>query len=75
MIEIKRHGSFLETDREEFVVPVDQSKEIQPKWRLIVNDVIEFHNRHLDGVINIYVRGSVAKGIAVEEVSDKECPI
>lgn len=70
MIELKRHGSYLEVDKDGFVLPVDQNIEIQTKWKPIISDVIEFYKDHLDGIISIFIRGSVAKGQAVEGVSD-----
>jgi predicted nucleotidyltransferase len=70
MIELKRHGSYLKTDVNGFVCPINRNIEIQPRWQPIINDVINFYKEHLDGIISIYVRGSVAKGEAIEGISD-----
>jgi len=75
MIELKKHGSYLEVDKEGFVMPIMGTNKystplIQYKWKPIIEDVIDFYKHHLIGIISIYVRGTVAKGIAVEGLSD-----
>jgi len=69
--EIKKRGSFFETDEEGFVVNPTSSEKIQEQWRPAINDIVQWYKRHFQkNLQNVYIRGSVAKGRAVRGVSD-----
>lgn len=69
MIKIKEVGSFLYPNEDGFLEP--NFPEIQPEWKEIVDKTIDFYRADLrDKIHSIYVRGSVAKGLAVKNVSD-----
>ena len=71
MIELKRHGSFLCVDSSGYVVPVVNESLIQPEWTPIIAEVVDFYKAHCaENLMSVYVRGSVAKGEAVDNVSD-----
>ena len=70
-IEIKKCGSYLNTDSQGFVIPIDTSKPIQKKWEPIVSSTIDFYkDEYGENLHSVYIRGSVAKGDAVDFVSD-----
>ncbi len=70
MIEITPCGTFLDIDSNSYVLKKAQQKLIQHEWQTIINETIGYYKETVDGLISVYVRGSVAKGIAVEHVSD-----
>lgn len=70
-IEIKPMGSYFELDSEGYIINPASIEKIQSKWYPAIKDVIEVYKKVLgNNLINIYVRGSVAKGQAVDRVSD-----
>lgn len=71
MVEIKRHGSYLEIDKNGFVVPIVSRSLVQTKWEPIIDDITRFYQSKFgNNLHSVYVRGSVAKGDAVENLSD-----
>lgn len=71
IIKINKCGSYLEVGPDGFVNPIDQSGRIQKKWQPIVDETINFYKTELgDELHSVYIRGSVAKGDAVDFVSD-----
>jgi len=70
-IEIKPMGSYFELDSEGYIINPASLGKIQSNWLPAIEDVIEVYKKVCrDKLINIYVRGSVAKGQAVDRVSD-----
>ncbi len=71
MIELKRHGSYLATDSDGFVVSQSHKSLIQEKWKPVINATIDFYKAKLDEELHsVYIRGSVSKGMAVDDLSD-----
>lgn len=70
-IEIKPMGSYFEVDEDGFLKNPASLDKVQEKWKPVLDDVVEVYKKHFgDKLINVYVRGSVAKGQAVDGVSD-----
>jgi predicted nucleotidyltransferase len=70
-IEIQPKGSYFVIDKNGFIINPANIEKIQPEWKPIIDDVIKLYKqtygKHLK---NVYIRGSVAKGEAVKNVSD-----
>lgn len=70
-IEIKPMGSYFETDSNGYLINPTSKEKIQEKWQPVVADLIhEYQKAYGDKLHSIYIRGSVAKGQAVDGVSD-----
>ena len=70
-IEIAPKGSFFEVDSEGYLINPASLEKIQEKWKPLIKDIVELYkNRFSDQLRNVYIRGSVAKGEAVEGISD-----
>lgn len=68
---IKNIGSVLETDANGYIVKTASIDKIQPEWRPAVDAAVEAYKHNLGDILHsVYVRGSVAKGEAIEGVSD-----
>lgn len=69
--DIKNTGTMLQTDADGFLVKTASVNKIQPTWRPAVDAVVEAYKTHLGSDLHsVYLRGSVAKGEAIEGVSD-----
>jgi hypothetical protein len=70
-IELKRHGSYLKVDENGFVIPIVSKDLLQEKWKPLIKELIEYYKGHFkEELISVYIRGSVAKGEAVDFISD-----
>ncbi len=70
-IEIKPTGSYFEFDEDGFLKNPASLDKVQEKWRPVLDDVVAVYKKHFgDKLINVYVRGSVPKGQAVDGISD-----
>lgn len=70
-IEIRPMGSYFEVDENGYLVNPASLEKIQEKWKPAIDDVVEvYKNKFGDVLHSVYIRGSVAKGEAVEGVSD-----
>jgi len=70
-IEIKPMGSYFELDSEGYIINPTSLDRVQSDWMSAIKEVIEIYKKVCgDMLINIYVRGSVAKGQAVNGISD-----
>lgn len=70
-IEIQPVGSYLDVDQDGFVINPAGVEKIQPEWKPVVDDVVALYEQtYGKDLKNVYIRGSVAKGGAVENVSD-----
>ena len=68
---IKKTGSFFELDGDGYIVNPASEDKIQEKWLPAVGDVKGEYLKHFDDKLHsVYIRGSVAKGEAVDDVSD-----
>lgn len=68
---IKPVGSILETDADGFIVKTASADKIQSRWWPAVNVVVEAYKQNLgDNLHSVYLRGSVAKGEAIDGISD-----
>lgn len=70
-IQIKPMGSYFEVDADGYIVNPASSEKIQERWEPVIEDVINAYKAaYGDSLRNVYIRGSVAKGQAVDGVSD-----
>lgn len=68
---IKPIGDFLIVDGEGYLINPCRSELIVSPWAEVVEDVKKAYLHYLpEKIHSLYVRGSVAKGKAIEEVSD-----
>ena len=71
MIKIQKYGAVLHTDADGYLVPDVSLNNIVPPWDEAVNFVKEAYIKHLGKSLHsVYIRGSVARGLAVEGLSD-----
>ena len=70
-IEIKPLGSYFDVDEEGYIVNPASVEKIQSRWRPVIDDVVgAYKQAYGEQLRHVYLRGSVAKGQAVEGVSD-----
>lgn len=70
-MDIRNIGSVLHTDENGYIVKVASVGRIQPKWRPAVDMIIEACKSNLGNKLHsVYVRGSAARGEAIDGVSD-----
>ncbi len=71
IIEIQPMGSYFELDANGYVINPASLEKVQAKWKPVICEVVEaYKNQYGAKLKNIYIRGSVAKGQAVDNVSD-----
>jgi len=71
IIEIKPMGSYFELDSEGYIINPASLDKIPDKYKKILDEIVGIYKKSCgDKLINVYVRGSVAKGEAVDFVSD-----
>lgn len=70
-IDIKPLGSYFKLDEEGYLINPASLEKIQNKWKPLVKDIVDiYREKYEENLKQVYVRGSVAKGEAVEGVSD-----
>jgi hypothetical protein len=70
-IEIKPLGSYFDVDEEGYIINPTSKDKVQEKWTPVIDDAVEaYKHAYGDHLRHVYVRGSVAKGEAIEGVSD-----
>ena len=70
-IEIQPKGSYFQTDENGFLINPASVEKVQEKWKPLIDDIVEaYKNKYGEKLKNVFIRGSVAKGEAVEGVSD-----
>lgn len=70
-IEIRPVGSYFEVDENGYLKNPASLEKIQEKWKPLIDDVVEVYKKNFgENLHSVYVRGSVAKGGAVDGVSD-----
>lgn len=71
MTYIQKTGSFLEIDENGYIVNTASKEHIQEKWKPAVEEIVEKTKEQYGGDLHsVYLRGSVAKGEAIESISD-----
>ena len=71
MSAIKPIGSCMQTDSEGFLIGIAGPEKITAPWDAPVEEIRDAYISHLGSRLHsVYVRGSVAKGTAIEGVSD-----
>jgi hypothetical protein len=71
MVEVKRIGSYLETDEQGYLVPVARATNISEDWRPAVEGLVQgYREAWGEALHSVYVRGSLVKGQAVAGYSD-----
>lgn len=69
--DIRQIGDFLPIDEEGYIQNTLSPDNIQENWKPVVDDVVKAYKEHFgDKVVSVYLRGSVAKGLAIEGISD-----
>ena len=67
-------GTIMNVDERGYLINESSIEKIVPSWGQVVTDVVESLRFHLgDTLHSIRIRGSVAKGIAIEGISDIDC--
>ncbi len=70
-IEIQPKGSYFQSDESGFLINPASAEKVQEKWKPLIEDIVDvYKNLYGEKLKNVYIRGSVAKGEAVEGVSD-----
>lgn len=68
---IKKIGSFFKKDKDDFLKNPASEKNIKGLWAEAVKDCVEeYKNIYGDKLVSVYIRGSVSKGEAFENISD-----
>lgn len=71
MVEIQRTGSVMKVGADGCLVNETSKENIVGKWKEVVAGAVEACKRHLgDKLHSVYLRGSVARGKAIDGVSD-----
>ncbi len=71
MNEIRPMGSVLQCDLDGYLVFRPDPTRLQPKWKALLDQVVSvYETRFGPNLRSVYVRGSVAKGEAVDGISD-----
>lgn len=71
MDKIRKIGSVLKTDKDGFIINESSLDKIKSPWREAVEEIKKAYLDNLkDAVHSIYIRGSVARGVAIEGISD-----
>lgn len=70
-IPIQKVGSYFELDENGYVINPTGVEKIQEEWKSALDNVVEVYKKEFrDNLTHVYVRGSVARGTAVKEISD-----
>jgi hypothetical protein len=75
--EIHRYGTYIDIDSEGYLVSKSDVKNIPAKWMEMVKDVTDICKRNIgeNNLVSVFVDGSVAKGMQVDNVSDLDMMI
>lgn len=69
--EIKNIGSIQKLDDDGCVINSLSIENIQPEYALILQEIVDLYQVHFKDILDsIYIRGSVAKGAAIPDISD-----
>lgn len=71
MTEIKNIGGYLLLDSQGNIIPSASLTKIQPQWKPLIEKTVDAYKEHYgSALVSVYVRGSVAKGEAIDDISD-----
>jgi tRNA nucleotidyltransferase (CCA-adding enzyme) len=71
MIEIKPIGKYLSQEENGFIVNDLSIEKIDEKWLPILETIVETYQAKLgENLVSVYLRGSVARNLAVDNISD-----
>lgn len=71
MHEIRPMGGYLEVDQDGYIVKQASIEKIPGKWKPLIEEAVSaYKNQYKDSLLSVYVRGSVAKGEAIDGISD-----
>lgn len=64
-------GTVLKTDEEGHLISQSSVETIREPWKSLVDEIVAAYARHLGADLHsLYIRGSVARGTAIEGISD-----
>lgn len=70
-VKIQNIGSYFEVDQQGFIINPTSLEKIQSQWKPVIEEVSKvYQDLYGENLENVYIRGSVAKGQAVENISD-----
>ena len=70
-ISIKKIGTILKVSNNGYIISKSDRKKILPPWSLLVTDIVnEYRINHTDSLHSIYVKGSIARGTPIPNISD-----
>lgn len=70
-IEIQPTGLLFEVDKQGFLVNPASMDKVQEHWRPVVKEYVQAcKDLYGDDLVSVYIRGSVAKGKAIDGISD-----
>lgn len=68
---IEKLGEYLTLDSDGYILNTTKLSAIQSKWKPCVDEIVDEYKKHYgDALHSVYLRGSVAKGKAIENISD-----
>jgi hypothetical protein len=71
MVDLSPHGRVVRVDADGWLVPDVDPAAITGPWRALCDAVVATYEEHLGAALHsVYVRGSVARGLAMDGVSD-----
>ncbi len=68
--EILKLGNLLQANKDGVLLSDLKKNSIQPKWGKVVKKAVLLLKKQIPGIYSVYVRGSVATGRAIDNVSD-----
>lgn len=70
-IEIRPIGSYFEKDKDGYLINPTSLEKIQEEWKPVTEEVVDIYKEQFgDKLSSVYIRGSVAKGEAIRNISD-----
>lgn len=70
-VEIAPIGSYVDIDKDGYIINPTGVEKLQPHWKPLINEVLRYHQQLFgDDLHSFFIRGSVAKGQAVDGISD-----
>lgn len=67
---VREIGGYLSTDADGYLINDLHASDIQLNWKPPLDEILDFYIGKLENLHSVYVRGSVAKGCAIDFVSD-----
>ena len=71
MNKIQKIGGYLEIDKDGFIIKKASAEKFQEKWKPVIEETKNAYIEHFgDKLHSVYIRGSVAKGEAIDGIAD-----